>query len=196
MRGRIVIFLGLCALGLALAGCSSSGGGDKAADATQPVKTVTVTVPASDSGSGDARRGDSSEGTVTEKAPAADPPKRAATKNAPAPQSGTKKNGPGYSVPPGQVAATNGSPPEVTLAVIDEKSASVKKSTVRRYAVLLDRLEPPCQESREQLAESALTASHDTQGKKTRLSILDVLDEVAASHPSGECIAAFTRVSR
>ena len=91
--------------------------------------------------------------------------------------------------------ATNDSPPEVTLAVIDAKSAYVKKSVVARYAALLDDLEPPCREARAQLAEAALTASHATTGTDGPLSILDVLKEVVASRPSGLCAPAFTRVS-
>ena len=71
----------------------------------------------------------------------------------------------------------------------------MKKTVVRRYAVLLDDLERDCQESRTQLAEAALTASHATAGSENRLSILDVLKKVVASQPSGVCGPAFTRVS-
>ena len=93
--------------------------------------------------------------------------------------------------------ATNGSPPEVTLAVIDAKSAYVKKTTVRRYAEPLDTLEKNCTEPRVQLAESALTASHDVQVQTgSKLSILDVLHEVVDDHPSGVCVPAFTAVAK
>ena len=99
-------------------------------------------------------------------------------------------------VPAGQVQATGDSPPEVTLAVIDAESAYVKKSAVARYAGLLDRLEEDCTEARAQLAEAALTASHDVESQTDeKLSILAVLREVVADNPSGQCAPAFQRVA-
>ena len=93
--------------------------------------------------------------------------------------------------------ATNGSPPEVTLAVIDAESAFVKRTTVARYAGLLDRLEGSCSESRALLAEAALTTSHDVESQTdAKLSILDALREVVADDPSGVCLPAFTAVAK
>ena len=196
MRGRVLILSGFCTAGLALAGCSGDGD-DKAAVSSRPAETVTVTAPAEKpkSKKDTTKAGEQDKRTATEKAPAADPPELSGGSDAPAPSGNSKKQS-ADKVPAGQVEATNGSPPEVTLAVIDEESAFVKKSTVSRYAGLLDRLEADCSESRQELAEAALTASHETAGTDNRLSILQVLRAVVASRPSGVCLPAFTRVSR
>jgi hypothetical protein len=67
---------------------------------------------------------------------------------------------------------------------------------VHRYAVLLDRLEASCTEPRVLLSKYALAASNDTKGMNVRLSILDVLKEAAAAHPSSPCADVFNRVAR
>ena len=193
------IVLGLWVVALAPAGCSGSGDDDKSSNASQ--ETVTVTVPTSEAKSKakskDAARAEDSPGKTEKDKPAApDGSKGAVTKVAPAPEPDAGSKGSAGGVPAGEVEATNGSPPEVTLAVIDAESASVKKSRVHRYAVLLDDLERACSESRTQLAEAALTASHNTKGTQTPLSILDVLKAVANAHPSGVCADSFTRVAR
>jgi hypothetical protein len=193
MRARIVVLLGARVATMALVACGGSDGGDEVADTAQA--TVTVTAPTSDSQANDKDK-------HTDKTSDGSSPKKSAEKkktdqtaadlsSGSGDKSDRSANGPG----PGRVQATNDSPPEVTLAVIDQKSAYVKKTLVRRYAILLDDLERDCQESRTQLAEAALTASHSTADSENRLSILDVLKKVVASHPSGVCGPAFTRVS-
>lgn len=199
MRVRVLTLLGALAATLGLVACGGSDGGDKAADNAQQTVTVTVPEPKADSKAKDAPDdGNSSKKAAEEKkkeAPATDLDSGKVSKEAPASSGGkndkgsTSGSGPG----PGQVQATNDSPPEVTLAVIDAKSAYVKKTLVSRYAGLLDQLERSCSEARTQLAENALTASHDTAG---RLSILEVLRQVVDAHPSGVCGPAFTAVSK
>ena len=185
MRRRLLL-LGVVA---ALAGCSGDDEKGPPAAATAPQVTVTETVA----------RGAPAASTEPEKGkPRKEKRISEATPEEPV---GKKQAAPdsksGSGVPAGQVQATNGSPPEVTLAVIDAESAYVKKSAVARYAGLLDGLEADCTEARTQLAESALTASHDvTTETASKLSILAVLREVAADRPSGQCIPAFERVAQ
>ena len=180
----------MAALGLALGACSGDDDGKQTAEAPQ------ATTPAAST----------TEGTKTErpaeKVKKAEPKKEKSSSEASVEQAAKKEPdkqaaAPGSGVPAGQVQATNGSPPEVTLAVIDAKSAYVKKTTVRRYAEPLATLEKSCTEPRVQLAESALTASHDVQSQTgSKLSILDVLHEVVDDHPSGVCVPAFTAVAK
>ena len=194
MRARVVILLGAWAATLALVACGGSDGGDEVADAPQP--TVTVTVPDTETATDTPAKKATGKGEGSKKETRiADVPPGTGAKEEPKSESGVKSKGSPGGPGPGQVQATNGSPPEVTLAVIDEKSAYVKKSVVARYAALLDDLEPPCREPRAQLAEAALTASHATTGTDAPLSILDVLKEVVVARPSGVCGPAFTRVS-
>jgi hypothetical protein len=193
MRARIVIGLGAWAATMALAACGGSDGGDEVADTAQATATVTVTAPTSDSQAKHKDTDKTRDGSSTKKGEKKKSEQTAADLSS---GSGDKSDGSASGPGPGQVQATNDSPPEVTLAVIDQKSAYVKKTVVRRYAVLLDNLERDCQESRTQLAEAALTASHATAESENRLSILDVLKKVVAAHPSGVCGPAFTRVSQ
>jgi hypothetical protein len=163
---------------LALAACSGSDGdGDSVADAPTQTVTVTETVGAPELDSEERRSG---EATPKESSPSPDQENERKAQTSPKPSGG---------------AATGDSSPEFTLAVIDAESASVRRRRVRRYAVLLDRLEEGCEEARAELAEAALTTSHDVETTtKAKLSILDVLREVAASRPSGVCRDAFDRV--
>jgi hypothetical protein len=173
--------LTIVALVAALAGCSGDDENDPAAVATAPAQTVTETVERdAPPAKAEKKDTDGKKKQTSETSPKQPAEKGQARAKAPA----------------GQVQATGDSPPEVTLAVIDAESAYVKKSAVARYAGLLDRLEPDCTEARAQLAESALTASHDVQSKTgEKLSILAVLREVAREHPSGQCVVAFRRVA-
>jgi len=197
MRARVVILLGVWAATLALVACGGSDGGDEVADS--PQATVTVTVPETETTPEPAEKatgkGEGSKRSSKKETRIADVPSGTGAKEEPTSGSGGRSKGSPGGPGPGQVQATNGSPPEVTLAVIDAKSAYVKKSVVARYAALLDDLEPPCREARAQLAEAALTASHATTGTDAPLSILDVLKEVVAAGPSGVCGPAFTGVS-
>ncbi len=198
MRARVVILLGAWAATLALVACGGSDGGDEVADSPQP--TVTVTVPETETARDKPAekatgKGEGSKKPSKKETRIADVPSGSGAEEEPRSGSGGKSKGSPGGPGPGQVQATNGSPPEVTLAVIDAKSAYVKKTVVARYAALLDDLEPPCREPRAQLAEAALTASHATMGTDAPLSILDVLREVVASRPSGVCGPAFTQVS-
>jgi hypothetical protein len=179
----------------ALAGCS--GDDDKARDAAAtapaPAQTVTETVER-DAPAAKAEK-EKKDKAGKEQPDGKQQPVEKKQPTAPATGSQPKES-PGK-VPAGQVQATNGSPPEVTLAVIDAESAYVKKSAVARYAGLFDRLEADCAEARTQLAESALTASHDVESQTdAQLSILAVLREVAGDNPSGQCSPAFQRVAQ
>ncbi len=196
MGGRIVTLVGMCAVALGLASCSNDNGSDRAASAPA---TVTVTAPAADAPSQAkraVRKKKAAKQAAKGSSPVVEAPKATVEKSAPTSGSGGRTKQSGDNVPAGKVEATNSSPPEVTLAVIDAENAYVTKSNVHRYAVLLDRLEASCDEAREQLAESSLTASRDTRGMNVQLSILDVLKEVVAAHPSGVCIDTFARVAK
>ena len=81
--------------------------------------------------------------------------------------------------------------------MIGAKGAYVKKSLAARHAEPLDSLEKSCTEPREQLAESALTASHGVESQTaSKLSILNVLHEVVKHDPTGVCLPAFTAVAK
>ena len=196
MRARILILLGAWAAVVTLAACGGSDGGDDVAATTQQTVTVTVPEPEADPKAKDAPADGSSSKKAAEErkkeAPVVDLDSGKVDKRAPTSDGGKNEEGSTSGPGPGQVMATNDSPPEVTLAVIDAKSAYVKKTLVARYAGLLDQLERPCREERVQLAEAALTASHDTAG---RLSILEVLRQVVAADPSGICGPAFSAVA-
>jgi hypothetical protein len=182
----------VAAVGLTLGACSGDDGGDEQkAAAPQATTTGTATTERSPAKAGRKKpkreKRISEASTAPEKQPAA-PDNRSQDK---------ASNGSAGQVPAGKVQATNGSPPEVTLAVIDAKSAYVKQSVVERYAEPLDSLEESCTEAREQLAESALTASHDVESQTdSQLSILDVLHEVVKDDPSGVCLPAFSAVAK
>jgi hypothetical protein len=192
VRRRLTVLFAAAALALVPAACSGDDddAGKQAAEAppaaaTEGTKTERRAARAEKKGPKKEKR-ISEASTAPEKEPAA-------------PDTGARQKAPkrsGGAVPAGKVQATNGSPPEVTLAVIDAKSAYVKKSLVKRYAEPLDSLERTCTEPREQLAESALTASHDVESQTdSKLSILDVLREVVNDDPSGVCLPAFTAVA-
>jgi hypothetical protein len=185
----------LLALVAALAGCSGDDEKEPDAVATAPASAQTVTETVARDAP--AAKAEKKEKAAKEKAASEATPEQPVEKKEPtAPATGSlPKESPGKA-PAGQVQATNGSPPEVTLAVIDAESAYVKKSTVARYAGLLDRLEADCTEGRTQLAATALDASHDVESQTdAKLSILAVLREVAGDHPSGQCTPAFERVA-
>jgi hypothetical protein len=192
VRRRLTVLFAAAALALGPAACSGDDDAGKQASeappatATEGTKTERQAARAEKKGPKKEKR-ISEASTAPEKEPAA--PDTGAQEKAP--------KGSGGAVPAGKVQATNGSPPEVTLAVIDAKSAYVKKSLVKRYAEPLDSLEKTCTEPREQLAESALTASHDVQSQTdSKLSILDVLREVVNDDPSGVCLPAFAAVGK
>jgi hypothetical protein len=186
VRKRLIVLT----LVAALAGCSRDDD-DPGAVATAPAQTVTETVERD----APAAKAEKKKEKAEKEQPAAG--EQPAEKKQPAGgDTGSREKQSQAKPPAGQVQATNGSPPEVTLAVIDAESAYVKKTAVARYAGLLDRLEADCTEARTQLAESALTASHDVESQTdAKLSILAVLREVAGDHPSGQCIPAFQRVA-
>lgn len=194
----------MAALGLALGACSGDDDGKQTAEAPQATTPAATTTegtktekPAEKAKSKEEKAEPKKEKGSSEASGEQAAKKQAPDKQAAAPESGKQEKQSGSGVPAGQVQATNGSPPEVTLAVIDAKSAYVKKTTVRRYAEPLDALEKSCSEPRVQLAESALTASHDVQSQTgSNLSILDVLHEVVDDHPSGVCVPAFTAVAK
>jgi len=187
VRRRLIVLT----LVAALAGCSGDDDTDPGAVATAPAQTVTETVER------DAPAAKAEKKEKAEKEQPAGNEQPAEKKQPAAGDTGAQEEKQSQAkAPAGQVQATNGSPPEVTLAVIDAESAYVKKTAVARYAGLLDRLEADCTEARTQLAESALTASHDVESQTdAKLSILAVLREVAGDHPSGQCIPAFQRVA-
>lgn len=198
MRRRLTAISIVAALGLALGACSGDDDGKQTAEAPQATTPAASTTEGTKTEKAKAKedKPEPKEKPVSE-APAEQAARKAPDKQAAAPDSGKREKQSGSGVPAGQVQATNGSPPEVTLAVIDAKSAYVKKTTVRRYAEPLDTLEKSCTEARAQLAESALTASHDVQSQTgAKLSILDVLHEVVDDHPSGVCVPAFTAVAK
>jgi hypothetical protein len=206
MRRRLTTLSLVVALGLALGACS----GDD--DAKQSAEAPPATTPGATTtgGTKPEPQADNGEKAKKKKKPAQDKriseasdeqaAKTAPEKEPTAPDTGRQEKASKDSaggVPAGQVQATNGSPPEVTLAVIDAESAYVKKSLVRRYAEPLDQLEKSCTEAREALAEASLTASHDVRSQTgSKLSILDVLHEVVKDHPSGVCLPAFTAVAK
>jgi hypothetical protein len=172
-RGATLLSLAV----LTLAGCSLSDDDEPAADA--PAKTVTVTE------------------TVTVGTP--EKPAEKKEKKAKTAPEGERQTAASPKPPPesesGGADATDESSPERVLAIIDQEDATVSRSTVSRYAGLLDRLEGSCNEPRAALAEAALTASHNVETRtKAKLSILQVLREVTASDPSGACADAFVRV--
>ena len=195
---RVATLSALMATGLALAGCAGDSGDEN------PTRTVVETVTVPEAKSAEPRKASPTRqrteaGTTTD----ADPRTPTTDKSGPSPQAdspnsrSTAKAPATAEVPADEVQATNRSAPEVTLAVIDAESASVKKSTVSRYAVLLDTLEAACRETRSDLAGAALQASEDTGGGGNgKVSILVVLQEVAASNPPGECASVFDRVAR
>jgi hypothetical protein len=199
MPRRLTAMSLVMALGLAFGACSGDDEGGKEAAEAPPATTAegTRTERPADEAKQDKP---SKEKPKQDKRISEDFAKTTPKRKPAAPDSGSQEKaskGSGGEVPAGKVQATNGSPPEVTLAVIDAKSAYVKETLVKRYAEPLDSLEKSCTESREQLAESALTASHDVESQTdSKLSILDALHEVAKDDPSGVCLPAFNAVAK
>ena len=202
MRRRLLILSFATALGLALPACSGDDdGGDGGTQASTAPELTTPEPTKTEAAKGEGEKKVKEKAAKQEKriseASGDEAAKKEPEKKVTAPATGSQPKESGSKAPAGTVQATNGSPPEVTLAVIDAESAYVKKTTVARYAGLLDRLERGCSESRAQLAEAALTTSHDVESQTdAKLSILDALREVVADDPSGVCLPAFTAVAK
>lgn len=84
------------------------------------------------------------------------------------------------------VLVTSASPPEAKLASIDAQSTTVARATIDRYTKILNELEKRCPESREQIANFAVTGVKILkESKGVVMTQLQFLDAMNGSLPPG-----------